>query len=56
MLFLGDGEDPSNLSPAEVAAMMHRLEHGVSMYAPPDQLFKFLFPHADSAVSHKEKI
>lgn len=51
VLFLGDGEDPGNLSPTEVAAMMHRLEHGVSMSAPPDQLFKFLFPHADSEVS-----
>ncbi|XP_026285504.1 uncharacterized protein LOC113211362 [Frankliniella occidentalis] len=49
VLYLGDGEEPSNLSPAEVAVMMHHLEQGVSMTAPPEQLFKFLFPNASRA-------
>ncbi|XP_034254585.1 uncharacterized protein LOC117653194 [Thrips palmi] len=45
VLYHGEGEEPGSLTPAEVAAMMHRLEHGVSMDAPPEQLFKFLFPN-----------
>ncbi|KAK3932229.1 Methylthioribose-1-phosphate isomerase [Frankliniella fusca] len=49
VLFAGDGEEPSSLSPFEVAMMMHHLEHGVSMTAPPQQLFKFLFPNASKA-------